>query len=65
MDYDSFDLCLCGHKYHEHLMSYSQGNLFLKVCHECQVEGWHDTCYNFQLDNLAFIERKAKERRLV
>jgi hypothetical protein len=63
MQPDFQDKCLCGHRSYNHYLGFHG-----PYCQGCSV--WGTSAYNnyrheFKLDNLALIEKLAKERGLV
>jgi hypothetical protein len=64
VDYKGSDPCLCGHPFEDH-SSFEDG-----YCIECMFsdglygDGFAD-CEQFKLDNLKYIENKAKEQGLI
>jgi hypothetical protein len=64
VDYDDSDFCICGHQFEAHDCN-EDG-----ICVECLFsDGTYgngtDECEKFQLDNLKYIENKAKEQGLI
>ena len=56
--YEYSDICICGCKFKDH------DNLD-GLCWGCYKPPSLVNCYEFKLDNLKYVEDKAKERNLI
>jgi hypothetical protein len=66
MEYKDYDYCICGHPFNMHDDGEEDGTNW---CYECAFFPDPDEvvleCQQFKLDNLKYIEEKAKERKLI